>query len=106
MINSFKTFLNIPDVSVYTVASLAAAPSLNGDIQGCAGAYLIPYFTNVNGDVKFFLELNGSPGFQEGTTDRILEAINVSAGNNFMPWDGKDGQGNTLSPNTNVSTKI
>ncbi len=106
LINSFKTFLNTPDASVYNVASLAAAPSLNGNIQGCAGAYLIPYYANVNGDVKFLLDINGISGFQSGSTDRILEALNITAGNNLMPWDGKDGLGNTLSPNTNVSTKI
>ncbi|HLO46521.1 MAG TPA: hypothetical protein VK175_19415, partial [Leadbetterella sp.] len=104
--NSFKTFLNNPDNSVYPVASVAAAPTITGNVTGCPGAFYIPYNTNVTGDVKFLLDLNGVPDFQSGTSDRVLEAINVPAGANLMPWDGKDGLGNTLSANTNVVSKI
>ncbi|OYU64990.1 MAG: hypothetical protein CFE22_15890 [Cytophagaceae bacterium BCCC1] len=102
----YRTFLNEPDASVYPSASLAAAPTLNGNVTGCAGAYFIPYFTNVDGDVRFLLDINGTAGFQLGTTDRILEAFGVSAGSHLMPWDGLDGLGNVLSPNTTVTSQI
>ncbi|MCP9769275.1 hypothetical protein EGI22_15275 [Lacihabitans sp. LS3-19] len=104
--NSFKTFLSSPDPGVFPVAALAAAPTLSGNVQGCAPNYNIPYNTSVLGDVRFLLDLNGVAGYQANSMDRVLEALNVPAGSNLMPWDGKDGLGNVLPPNTNVITTI
>ena len=106
LVGGFKTFLNEPDPLIYPSATLAQAPSINGNVIGCIGSYLIPYLTNVDGDVRFLLDLNGVPGLQSGTTDRVLEAINVIAGNNFMPWDGLDGLGNPISENTSITSTL
>ena len=106
LVGGFKTFLNAPDPLLYPSASLAQAPSINGNVTGCLGSFLIPYFTNVNGDVRFYLDLNGVTGHQSGTSDRILESINVTAGNNFMPWDGLDGLGFPLAENANITSTI
>ena len=53
LVGGFKTFLNAPDPLIYPSASRAKAPSINGNVIGCIGSYLIPYITNVDGDVIF-----------------------------------------------------
>jgi large repetitive protein len=106
LVGGFKTFLNQPDGTQYPPTALATAPTINGKITGCPGEYLIPYFSNVNGDVRFLLDLNGVAGFQAGTADVILEQKDVVAGNNFMPWDGKNGLGVAIAANSTMNSTI
>ncbi|SOE23936.1 hypothetical protein SAMN06298216_4308 [Spirosomataceae bacterium TFI 002] len=106
LINSYKTFLVEPDALVYPSSSLASPPSVATNIIGCPGNYLIPFNSDVVGDVKFVLDINGISGFQENTKDLVLEAINVEIGLNYLPWDGLDGLGIPVSQNTEVKTII
>lgn len=106
LLNGFKVFLNIPDVSIYPVATIPAAPTfLAPAITGC-GPYTIRYNISENGDVRLFIDLNGVPGYQAGTSDRILEVYGVTAGNNTISWDGLDGFGNQVPDGSNMTLTL
>ncbi|WP_395043054.1 DUF11 domain-containing protein, partial [Flavobacterium sp.] len=106
LLNGFKVFLNIPDSAVYPVASIPSNPSfLNPALTGC-GPYLVRYNTSENGDVRLFFDLNGTPGFQAGTSDRIIEVYGVTAGNNTISWDGLDGLGNVVPDGASMTLTL
>ncbi|MFV5699114.1 hypothetical protein ACM55H_12175, partial [Flavobacterium sp. ZT3R17] len=106
LLNGFKVFLNNPDPNLYPVASIPAAPTfLNPAIINC-GPYLIRFNTSEAGDVKLFFNLNGVSGYQAGTSDRILEALSLPAGNNTISWDGLDGLGNVVNDGSTVNLTL
>ncbi|MFK8037571.1 MAG: hypothetical protein AB8B74_04725, partial [Crocinitomicaceae bacterium] len=95
--SSYLTFLNLPDTLVYIPTRYAPAPVLSGEVYGCPGNYLIPYTLADAGDLAILLDLNGTPGYQSGTSDRVLEILGVSVGNGVATWDGLDGLGAVVS---------
>lgn len=100
LLNGYHVFLNVPDVAIYPPGSIPGIPQFaSTPITGC-GPYKVRFITTDAGDVKILLNLNGIPGYQPNTTDRMLEAFGVSAGLNDVPWDGKDGLGNLVAPGT------
>lgn len=101
--NSYEVFLNVPDTSIYKVATAASKPIITGDIYGCEGGYFIPYYIDKPGDVVMLLDVNGTSGYQSGTSDRVLTAYSQSAGSNVMSWNGLDGLGNTVSTGVTIS---
>ena len=104
--NGYKVFLNIPDVALFPVSPIPANPTfLTPTVTGC-GPYLINYNTSEPGDVKLFLNLNGVAGFQSGTSDRIIEGLDIPAGNNALSWDGLDGLGVAVPSGTNVTLAL
>lgn len=96
VIPQYKVFLNDPDSICFPT--------------GAAGAFIgQPQFTgcnqnnfnfNVNvsssGFVETFINMNGVPGFQVGTSD-VKIITSASAGTNTIVWDGTDGLGNPHS---------
>jgi uncharacterized repeat protein (TIGR01451 family) len=103
----YKVFLNNPDVSLYPVTTDTGNPTFGSPLfDGCAAPYNINYSLPANGDVRLLFDLNGTPGYQAGTTDRILEAFDVLAGNNVISWDGKNGLGQTIANNTSLNMKL
>ncbi len=94
--DGFKLFFNKPDPVYYPIASVPALPTfLNPSITGC-GPYNIRINISDPGDVRLFFNLNGVPGFQPNTTDRILEVNDLPAGNNSITWNGLDGLGGVV----------
>jgi uncharacterized protein YjdB len=91
--NGYLVFLSDPDPNVYIRSNLSGAPALTNDIYGCPGQYFIPYFIPDPGDLAIMLDLNGTPGYQAGTADRVFELFDVPAGNGVIVWDGLDGLG-------------
>ncbi|MES2864940.1 MAG: DUF11 domain-containing protein, partial [Bacteroidota bacterium] len=106
LLNGFKVFLNNPDSNLYPIASVPAAPTfLNPAITNC-GPYLIRFNISEAGDVKLFFDLNGVSGYQNGTSDRIIEAFSLPAGNNSISWDGLDGLGNVVNDGSTVNLTL
>jgi hypothetical protein len=102
LLNGYKVFLNMPDTTLYKPGIVPTAPQLlSPAITGC-GPYEIHFSINSPGDVKILINLNGVPGYQEGTADRMLEASGLPAGNNVMIWDGLDGNGTAVTPGTTI----
>ncbi len=103
----YKVFLNNPDVSLYPVTTDTDNPTFGSPLfDGCTAPYNINYNLPANGDVRLLFDLNGTAGYQAGTTDRILEAFDVLAGNNVISWDGKNGLGQTIANNTSLNMKL
>jgi hypothetical protein len=103
--NSYKTFLSLPDTTLFVPSAYPAAPIV-GKIYGCPGQYYIPYKTFANGDVRIFLDLNGTPGFQDNSADRYLYAYDVSAGNNVLVWDGLNGLGAAVTVGGSANIQV
>ncbi|WP_298302474.1 hypothetical protein, partial [Flavobacterium sp.] len=104
--NGYRVFLNVPDATLYPVGAIPTNPTfLSPAVTGC-GPYLINYNVAEPGDVKLLLDLNGVPGFQNATADRILEALDVLAGNNTISWDGLNGLGIAVPSGTNLNLAL
>ncbi|MBL7885986.1 MAG: hypothetical protein JNJ52_04505, partial [Flavobacterium sp.] len=107
LLNGFKVFLNNPDPAVYPVAAVPLPPTfLNPAITGCGTAYQIRYNITSPGDVRLLLDINGTPGYQPASSDRILEVYNVAVGNNFINWDGLDGMGNVVPDGASMNLTL
>ncbi len=105
LLNGYPVFITEPDTNAFPVGS-TVPPVLIGDIFGCPGNYLFPVKLAEAGDVAITLDLNGVAGFQEGTSDIIIEAYNQPQGNIVVFWDGLDGLGNAVRGNTSSSAVI
>ncbi|MDR3652825.1 MAG: DUF11 domain-containing protein, partial [Paludibacter sp.] len=104
--DGYNVFLNTPDPGIFPVGSAPTCPNFaTPSITGC-GPYTIHYYLPEPGDVKLVLNLNGIAGFQANTSDRILEAFDVSAGDNTIAWDGKDGLGTEVASGTNIKLTV
>jgi uncharacterized repeat protein (TIGR01451 family) len=105
--NGYKVFLNQPDSTQYPIASVPLLPRfIEPAITGCGPAYAIRFDAPESGDIKIFFNLNGVPGYQAGTADRILELFNVPAGYNEAQWDGLDGLGNNVNNSTTIQLSL
>ena len=104
--NGYRVFINIPDAVLYPVAPIPSNPTfLSPSVTGC-GPYSIRYSVAEFGDVRLLLDLNGIPGFQSASADRILEAFDVLAGDNTIVWDGLNGLGTAVPSGSNVNLAL
>ena len=101
----FKIFLNDPDELLYTEAGIGAivsGPFLKGTGPcDTLGGFCVDFEINQPGLVEIILDLNGPDGvFTPNTEDRILVSRVNAAGpfNDCVPWDKKDGLGNSIDP--------
>lgn len=105
----YKVFVNIPDTSpsAFPIAAIPANPVFQTPaISGCAPNYNINYNIAAAGDVQILLDLNGVPGFQAASADRILEDLDVTAGNHALAWDGLNGTGVPVPSGTNFNIAL
>ena len=89
----YPVFLQNPDSTLWPSGRgpirLVEAPKL----IFCAGrGYFIRLAVNKGQEAEVLLDLNGVPGYQAGTSDRIL-LVALQTGVNLIPWDGTDGLG-------------
>ncbi|PHR24411.1 MAG: hypothetical protein COA38_16600, partial [Fluviicola sp.] len=101
--NGFLVFLNEPDPNIFIRSNLSSTPALTNDIYGCPGAYFIPFYISDPGDFVLLLDLNGNPGYQQGTTDRYFELFDSPSGNHVISWDGLDGLGAVVTGGTSIN---
>ncbi|HEX8545341.1 MAG TPA: gliding motility-associated C-terminal domain-containing protein, partial [Cytophagaceae bacterium] len=101
----YKIFLNDPDINCYPTGifgKLNSAPT----ISGCdPNNRCINISVDKEGNVDVILDLDGNPGYNPGTRDRVFSTI-LKVGNNCIPWDGKDGQGKMVVPGTTFPIQI
>ncbi|MBL7886247.1 MAG: DUF11 domain-containing protein, partial [Flavobacterium sp.] len=105
----YKVFVNVPDTSpsAFPIAAIPANPTFQTPaISGCAPNYNINYNIAAAGDVQILLDLNGTPGFQAASADRILEDLDVTAGNHSLGWDGLNGLGVAVPSGTNFNIAL
>jgi hypothetical protein len=89
----YPVFLAAPDAAVFPIAATATAPQFSGKIYGCAPNLYIPYYIDKPGDVAILLDLNGTTGYQAGTSDRYLYFYDIPVGHNVATWNGLNGLG-------------
>jgi hypothetical protein len=88
-----QIFLNTPDTSVFPARELTRSISpiyvqRCGPDDQCIIADL-----NRTSSANVYLEINGIPGFQASTSDRLINTTLLTRGINCIPWDGRDGDG-------------
>ncbi|WP_290470618.1 Ig-like domain-containing protein, partial [Lacinutrix sp. MedPE-SW] len=97
--NGYQVFIASPDQNVF-IPSPEPSPVVANGIIGCPGSYFIPITLQLAQDTAIVIEFNGTPGYQEGTTDVLLESFENEPGEIFVPWDGNDGLGNPVTVST------
>ncbi|MCF2443546.1 T9SS type A sorting domain-containing protein [Dyadobacter sp. CY345] len=104
LVGGYKLFLNSPERSLYPVTPItSSAQFASVPVTGCGGGFALHFVMPAAGDARLLLDVNGKAGFDEGTTDRIIEVPNAKAGDNTIAWDGKDGLGNIVKSGTAMS---
>jgi hypothetical protein len=100
----YPVFLDAPDINVYPTSSIPSPPSLvDPVISGCPpGPYNIRFYAPQAGDFVLTLDLNGTPGYQPNTADRLIEIDGQVPGIVTYSWNGLDGLGNTVAANSKV----
>lgn len=105
--DGYKVFLRLPDTTVFKISKATTSAQLNNPpLLGCSAPYSIRYRTFQAGDVKILLDMNGTAGYQIGTSDRIIEIFDVPAGNNVYSWNGLDGLGNAVQGTLDFSINV
>ncbi|WP_041301433.1 Ig-like domain-containing protein [Lacinutrix sp. 5H-3-7-4] len=97
--NGYQVFIASPDQNVF-IPSPEPSPVVANGIVGCPGSYFIPVTLQLAQDTAVLLEFNGTPGYQSGTTDVLLESFENEPGEVFIPWDGNDGLGTPVTSST------
>lgn len=105
IVPQYRVFLTDPDSVCFPTGSYGNITSPTF-IDGCTpDSFCIVITVDKPGQVEVYLELNGIPGHQSGTADKVIQA-NVVAGSNCVPWDGKDGLGNYVASNTLIKITV
>ena len=100
----YKIFLNDPDNTCFPTGTLGSLLS-PVTITGCGTNRCINLQVDKAATVTIFLNINGIAGYQTGTSD-VQFTANIVSGDNCVPWDGKDGQGNAIPNGFNVPVQI
>lgn len=102
----YKLFLNDPDINCYptgTYGNIIGVPT----VTGCGSNRCINLIVDKPGNILVTLDLNGTPGYQGGTSDRQISYLVTVANAPFcIPWDGLDGLGNNIPTGTVITTQI
>lgn len=105
----YDIFINNPDIDIYQTTTLPTVSISNANFYcnsaGTGGEASINIVANQSGTVAMFLNFNGEPGYQDGTTDVIIEAeIDASSGSGSttVRWDGLDGTGAAVPSGTEI----
>jgi hypothetical protein len=101
-----KIFLNTPDTNIYPARELAKTVS-PVYVQKCdTGDQCIMIDLNRPSEVNLYIEVNGIPGYQVSTSDRLLSGTMANRGLNCIPWDGNDGLGNPVTNGDTIFVQV
>ena len=97
-----KLFLRDPEITAFPSGTLLFM-SGSVTLSGCTRDSLC---ININlvkrSDVTILIDRNNNGVFNPGTADRQLFFLGVDPGTSCLPWDGRDGLGNFITPGTPV----
>ena len=95
----YKIFLTYPDPIAFKAGQDGIL--LSGSELKCSGNDFC-FFVNTtsSGYLELLLEFNNTPGYQPGSTDVLLNKGITQAGKVCMDWDGKNGLGEKVNPET------
>ena len=101
----YKIFLSDPDQDVYPNGSPAdiSSPVQFGTCTG--SAYCIQVGVTKPSYADAYINLNGVPGYQAGSTDVKFDQ-QLKAGINCFLWSGLDGLGNRIAPGTRIKFNL
>jgi gliding motility-associated-like protein len=94
----YKIFLTYPDSTVFIPGKLETLINI-APLKCFASQYCMNVTVSSAGSIEVLINLNGVPGYQSGTEDVVLDS-NVTTGGTFcLPWNGLNGQGDSLPVN-------
>lgn len=101
----FNNFVNNPDPAIWLSAAtptfnVSISPSCNTNTGG--GKATFNAFSSERSTFLVLVDLNGTTGYQPGTTDVMLEQVGPK-GNKLLEWNGLDGKGNKVAKGANVT---
>ncbi len=101
----YRLFLNNPDTTQFPTGTLGSITS-SATLTGCTQVNrCINVEVDQPGSVDVLLNFNGIPGYQNGSSDLLLQTT-VAAGLTCLPWDGLDGLGNLVPSGTNFEATV
>ncbi|MFT5642071.1 MAG: hypothetical protein ACI9A7_002178, partial [Cyclobacteriaceae bacterium] len=106
----FDLFVNNPDISLFPTTILPSVIITDANFYcnaaGTGGEAVISFTTNQTGIVSILLDLNGISGYQDNSTDVVIEQeLDASSGSarSSVRWDGLDGQDNIVPSGTVIN---
>lgn len=100
----YKIFLNPPDENCYPSGEFGQITD-SITVTGCGFDKCINIPVDQSGRVLILLNLNGQPGYQPNSADIQFDTV-VSPGNNCIPWNTRDNQGNLIPEGQNINLQI
>ncbi|WP_456462320.1 T9SS type A sorting domain-containing protein [Reichenbachiella sp.] len=102
----YDIFLNNPDLDLYPTSTLPTVVIADArfSCSDTGGGQATIYFeTNQVGQVAILIDLNGETGYQDGTTDVIVEQEVAVEGAYSILWNGLDGTGSAVASGTQIT---
>ncbi|WP_422359043.1 T9SS type A sorting domain-containing protein [Reichenbachiella sp.] len=102
----YDIFLNNPDLDLYptsTLPTVVIADAFFSCSDTGGGQATIYFETNQVGQVAILIDMNGETGYQDGTTDVIVEQEITTEGSYSVLWDGLDGTGEVVASGTQIT---
>ncbi|MEP2024764.1 T9SS type A sorting domain-containing protein, partial [Reichenbachiella sp.] len=103
----YDLFIDNPDIDVYPTSTLPSVTITDAYFYCSSstggGEAAITFESNQTGQIALIIDMDGENGYQDGTTDVIMEAEVSAEGYSTITWDGLDGQGNVVSSGTEIT---
>lgn len=103
----YDLFLSNPDLDIFPTTTLPTVEITDAAFycnnQGSGGEATIFFSTNQTGFIAVLVDLNGVNGYQDGTTDVIIEQEVTVIGDQILRWDGLDGNNAVVSSGTEIT---
>ncbi|OFY13809.1 MAG: hypothetical protein A2X02_10115 [Bacteroidetes bacterium GWF2_29_10] len=100
----YKVFLNDPDSILFPTGKIGKVTT-DPSISGCFKDVSVDFSVNKKGNAMVLFDLNNEDGYQSGTAD-VYKSLVINTGKNSIKWDGKDGLGNYVAPNTDIKIQV
>lgn len=101
----YKIFLTYPDTLVFKPGKLGVLVDIT-QLKCADNQYCLNVTTTASGYVEVLINLNGIDGYQPGTEDVLLDSNVAHAGTACLPWDGRNGLGDSITPETIFQTIV
>lgn len=106
----YDIFINNPDIELYATTILPTVRITDAVFHcnsgGTGGEASITIESNQSGIIAIFLDLDGTPGFNDGTEDIIIEQLvdaSSGSGSATISWDGLNGLNAIVPSGTNIN---